>query len=239
MVLFKDAEDAVLHLNRKQVVAIDHVKETAKYDKIFREVSEPLTTLFIDKILRWNIRHIETLKDKLHTTRQREVDVIKRVTDSDGKQHIFHMEVQAGNDADMPIRMAEYYIMLHRIYKLPIRQYVLYIGKGTANMPRKLDLPNLHFEYPLISLNDLPHELFMSTDLKISMLAILGDLKGKDPKKVTKKIIELIKRGNVSTEEKKQQFMQLRTIAQLRPQYKIMEDIMLDTSTFFKIENDP
>ena len=48
---------------------------------------------------------------------------------------ILHVELQSGNHRDMAMRMAEYYLLLVRKYKVPVRQVVLYLGSRRMNMP--------------------------------------------------------------------------------------------------------
>src|SRR3546814_17472074 len=88
----------------------------------------------------------------------------------------------------MAERMADYYILLHRIHRLPIRQYVLYIGEGEANMPDRLELPGFSFHYILMSFSELPYELFIHAEhTEIQMLALLGNLANADSYEVTER----------------------------------------------------
>ena len=216
------------------------VQEVAKYDKVFREISKSFVSLFTEKILGWKVIAFEELKDKLHMTRQKEVDVIRKITDQDNKQHILHMEIQSHNDPEMPERMAEYYLLLHRIYGLPVHQYVIYIGEGLADMPNTLDLPRLRFDYTIISFSTLPFNLFMeSENAEIQLLALLSDLRGKDPKTITNKIVQGINQSSLSFQQKLKHINQLRVLVQLRSFENILEEIMLKVSTFFKVEKDP
>jgi len=157
------------------------------------------------------------LKDKLQVTRQKETDTLRKVTDSNGNTFIFHLEIQRKNETNMAVQMAHYWIMLHQVHKLPIRQYVLYIGPERMNMPDCLEMPNFSFRYTLMAFSDLPYELFIDSErTEVKMLAILGNMGDADPYDVTERIVRAIDRQPTPVGEKQKRINQLRIIAQLR-----------------------
>lgn len=62
--------------------------------------------------------------------KERKPDLLKKSTDSSGRVFILHIEYQVAQQAEMVYRMAEYYMMLHRKYKLPVEQFVFFLGGG-------------------------------------------------------------------------------------------------------------
>lgn len=48
--------------------------------------------------------------------------------------------------------MAEYYVMLTRKYKLPVQQYVIFLGKSKLKMATELQGINLSFRYNLLEI---------------------------------------------------------------------------------------
>ncbi|SEL41220.1 RpnC/YadD family protein [Parapedobacter koreensis] len=216
------------------------IAETALYDKLFREISPIFLTVFVEKVLGLDIVEYTELKDKLQMTRQKETDTLRKVTDRNGDTFILHLEIQRKNESNMAIQMADYWILLHQLYKLPIRQYVLYIGPERMNMPDRLDLPNFSFRYTLMSFSDLPYDLFINAEqTEIKMLAILGNLGNADAYEVTESIVRAIDREKAPVSEKQKRINQLRIIAQLRKFTPQLEKAMLKAASFFKEERDP
>ena len=197
-------------------------------------------TVFAEKVLGLDIIEYAELKDKLQMTRQKETDSLRKVTDRSGNTFILQLEIQKENEQGMAERMADYYLLLHRIHRLPIRQYVLYIGMGKADMPDRLELPGFSFCYTLMSFSDLPYELFIHVEQpEVKMLAVLGNLGETDPYVVTEGIVRDIDQRPISVNEKQKRINQLRIIVQLRNFERQLEVAMLKAATFFKEERDP
>jgi len=218
----------------------NRLTETAIYDKLFREISPVFLTVFAEKVLGLDIVEYSELKDKLQITRQKETDSLRKARDRNGDTFIFQLEIQKENEQDMPERMADYYILLHRLHRLPVRQYVLYIGPGKASMPDRLELPGFSFRYTLVSFSDLPYDLFIDAEhTEIQMLALLGNLANADPYEVTERIVRSIDRQPTPVSEKYKRLNQLRILSQLRNFTPQLEAAMLKAATFFKEERDP
>ena len=217
------------------------IRESALYDKLFREISPIFLTMFAEKVLGLDVVEYAELKDKLQMTRQKETDSLRKVTDRSGNTFILQLEIQKENDPYMAERMADYYLLLHRIHRLPVRQYVLYIGEeGAVDMPDRLELPALSFHYTLMSFSDLPYELFIHAEQpEVRMLALLGNLSGADPYEVTESIVRDIDKQSTPINEKYKRLNQLRIIVQLRNFTKELEVAMLKASTFFREDRDP
>ena len=120
------------------------ITEAAVYDKLFREISPVFLKVFVEKVLRLNIIEYTELKDKLQVTRQKETDTLRKVKDSEGNVFILQVEIQTSNNSKMAIQMADYWVLLHQIHKLPIKQYVLYVGHEPLSMPDRLEQPNFN-----------------------------------------------------------------------------------------------
>jgi hypothetical protein len=150
-------------------------RQSNKYDKVIRENAESLLPVIMKKVLLLNIFDSEEIPDDLQYTKERKPDVLKRVIDEEGNIFILHIEFQAYNDKDMAYRMAEYYVMLSRKYRIPVKQYVIFIGPDEANMPTEMDSENNKFSYEIIHLKDFDYHLFLdSDDPATKVIAILG-----------------------------------------------------------------
>ena|SRR5690349_11741858 len=68
---------------------------------------------------------------------------------------LFHLELQSRNDANMPLRMAEYCLrVLRKFGRLP-RQVLLYVGQAPFRMESELRGPDLLFRYQAVDVRDL------------------------------------------------------------------------------------
>jgi len=135
--------------------------------------------------------------------------------------------------------MAEYLVMLLRQYKIPVKQYVIYIGEGNVTMPTELTNENFFFRYNLIAISSIDYHIFLKSDnTEEKMFAILANF-GKDKaEKVIKEIvtdIALAAKGSLERERLKNQ---LRVLSQLRTLMSTNREIMESVSSFFKEEND-
>ena len=109
------------------------ITETAIYDKLFREISPVFLAVFVEKVLGLDIVEYTELKDKLQITRQKETDTLRKVKDRQGNVFILQVEIQTRNNPKMAVQMADYWVLLHQIHGLPIKQYVLYVGIRPMN----------------------------------------------------------------------------------------------------------
>ena len=216
------------------------ITETAIYDKLFREISPVFLAVFVEKVLGLDIVEYTELKDKLQVTRQKETDTLRKVKDSQGNVFILQVEIQTRNNPRMAVQMADYWVLLHQIHGLPIKQYVLYVGQEPLSMPNRLEQPDFNFRYTLLSFSDLPYDMFInSKQPEIKMLALLGELGGANPLNLTEDIVRTIDTLPEPVSSKESRLMQLRILIQLRKFESHLEVAMLKAATFFKEERDP
>lgn len=96
-------------------------KQGSQYDKIFKENIEAVIPGLMRKVLGITAVASEELPDDVLHTKERKPDVLKKITDDQGNIFVLHIEFQVSDEADMVYRMAEYFIMLERKYRLPLR----------------------------------------------------------------------------------------------------------------------
>lgn len=200
-------------------------RQTRQYDKIIRENLESTLPGLMERLLHIRAVRSEELPDDIQHTKERQPDVLKMIIDKAGRKYVLHIEFQAKNESEMAYRMAEYYIMLSRKYKMAVRQYVIYLGKERAAMPVELKLEQLNFAYRLINISQIDYRLLLGAgDPKSKMLAVLGDFNGQPPQQV----VEDIARQVLWTS--KEGFEELRHINQLRVLMKLrnLDDINLN-----------
>ena len=226
-----------------KITRVDKKKEgnrqVNQYDKILQENLEAALPGIIKNVLQINAVYSEELPDSLQHTRERKPDVLKKVIDDKGNTFVLHIEFQVKNDADMAYRMAEYLVMLLRIYRLPVKQFVIYIGEGNAEMPTVLINENSYFSYQLITLSSIDYRLFLnSANTEEKIFAILGSFGNDEPKMAITRIFNEVIQNTPSELAKERRKNQLRILGQLRNFTVLNIDIMESVSTFFKEEND-
>ena len=160
------------------------------YDKILKENIAALFLPLSEKYLGIRILSSRELPEKLQTTIEREPDFLKIVEDSGGKEFILHIEFQASNEPDMVYRMAEYRAILQRKYKLPVRQFVLYLGQKKLAMKSHLEPEEIISSFALSDARDFaPDQMLTSTVPEEIILSILGEYPKKDAVAVVQKIL--------------------------------------------------
>ena len=188
-----------------------------EFDRILKENIEAIFLPLLEKLVNFTIAQSFEIKDKIQTTLEREPDFLKRVIDGDGKEFILQLEFQTTNDPEMVYRMAEYYAIILRKYRLPVRQYVIYLGDPTPTMRtmlypeeqiRGFELYNIRaFSTDKILDSEIPEEI---------ILAILADYKKADAQRVIEKIIEKLQKATKSENELRRVIEHLLIIARLR-----------------------
>ncbi|MDR0792897.1 MAG: hypothetical protein LBE82_06280 [Chitinophagaceae bacterium] len=214
-------------------------KESKQFDKILQECIEDALPGIIKKVLNIIVAKSEELPDKIQHTIEREPDVLKKITDDKGEEFILQIEFQTTDEYEMAYRMAEYLIMLLRKYRLPVKQYVIYIGEEKSKMPNRLQSEMLDFRYHLISISSVDYRIFLrSKNPDEKIFALLGDF-GKEKAvtavaKIVKEIIESTQ-GDLEKARRKNQIRMLMNLRKFVSQVNIT-DMLKDIT--FKKEND-
>jgi hypothetical protein len=101
------------------------------------------------------------------------------------------VELQSGNDAAMPLRMAEYCLGVFRLFGRFPRQVLLYVGEAPLRMESELRAPDVWFRYRLIDIRELDGDrLIESDEVGDNVIAILAGLR--DHKDAVRRIVERI-----------------------------------------------
>lgn len=210
-----------------------------QYDKIFRENMEAAIPGLIATVLKINVAEAEEIPDDLQHTKERKPDFLKAITDTEGERFLLHLEIQTTDEPDMVYRMAEYFVMLHRKYRIPVRQHVLYIGPGQALMPVSLREGPLQFSYELIALSSVDYRLFLASNQPEKIiLSILADFAGQPPLMVIQQVVSRLREtapGDLAFNRYKNQ---LRVLSQLRKLKQLTNDMIGSISEFFREEDD-
>jgi predicted transposase/invertase (TIGR01784 family) len=204
-------------------------KQANQYDKIFKENIEAVIPGLMQNVLGITAISSEEIPDDIQHTKERKPDVLKKVTDNHGNTFILQIEFQVADESEMVYRMAEYYVMLERKYKLPVEQFVIFLGSSKPQMPTHLGSNRMKFDFSLISFADLDYQLFLkSGQPEEVVMGVLADFKGESPEKALQQIIERIEETAKGDFQLKKYFKQLRVLAQLRKFEKPLKELVMD-----------
>lgn len=215
-------------------------QQASQYDKIIKENLDVTLPVIIRDVLALDVCDSEELPDDIQHTKERKPDALKKITDSQGKSYVLHLEFQRSDDSEMVYRMADYYIMLLRKYKLTVKQFVIFLSEKNPKMPTNIVNEHLTFDFELIRLNDIDYKLFLrSENPEIKMLGILANYRSDSRYKVVKTIVDGIDKSLAQNLNKSRYFKQLRIFARLRTgvEQELLK-VMDSLGSFFKIEND-
>ncbi|MGB3617926.1 MAG: hypothetical protein WBA12_07385 [Catalinimonas sp.] len=78
------------------------------------------------------------LLGKLSRTLEREPDFVCVMRRPDGGHFLLHIEFQTADDPQMLLRVQEYHALLQRKLSLPVRHFVIYLGRHPPRMATQL-----------------------------------------------------------------------------------------------------
>ncbi len=187
------------------------------YDKIFREVLREIFPAVAQKVLGIPAGQYQPLPADLQYTSEREADQVWLVTPEAGDPFVLHCEFQTGNDKQMLPRMLLYYGFLYYQQKLPVYQFVLYVGKDKAQMDYEWKARNITFAYQLVDLKAFPYQTFLgSTRSEEVLMAVLADFGGEPAGVIAEKIVAKLGELARGQLELAQRTLQLVRLAVLR-----------------------
>jgi hypothetical protein len=172
---------------------------------------------------------IKWLNVEVPKVSNRRVDLLGELPDG----NLVHIELQARNEKDFPMRMGDYLFGIGLRYGRLPRQVVLYVGEAPLRMKDRVESPDASVRFHFFDIRDLDGEkLLASANVGDNVLAVLTRF-GEQPKAV-RRILDRIAAG--SPEEREQGFAELLILAKLRrlsgevkretENMPIMEDIM-------------
>ncbi len=214
-------------------------RQSSQYDKIFKENIEAVISSIMQNVLEITAISVEELPDDIQHTKERKPDTLKKITDDKGNTFVLQIEFQVKDEDEMVYRMGEYYFMLERKYKLPVKQFVIFLGADNPKMPTELERERLKFSYPLVSLSTLDYHIFLNSDKPEEIiLGILANFKGENPENAIKQILVRVKETTKGDFSLNRYFNQLRVLAQLRNLELNLKNAMDSIAEYIKEERD-
>ncbi|WP_442589277.1 hypothetical protein ACSBL2_24980 [Pedobacter sp. AW31-3R] len=207
------------------------------YDRIFKENIDVMLPSIAGNMLNMDILKEEGLPTDIQHTKERKPDFLKRVWNREGKASILHIECQTRPDPKMRFRMAEYYIMLLRKYEIPVKQYVLFLGKQEHQMETDIKMGNFEFNYSIKSFIDIDYNyLLNNSSAESKVFSILCNFNGDSLDVVVGRIIQGLREVTTGITYNKY-LNQLGILSQLRKNNNLFEIIMNYEPRFTKEYN--
>ena len=214
-------------------------RQSSQYDKIFKENIEAVISSIMQNILQITAVSMEELPDDIQHTKERKPDTLKKITDDKGNTFVLQIEFQVKDEHEMIYRMGEYYFMLERKYKIPVKQFVIFLGAENPTMPTELDREMVKFKFPLVSLSTFDYHIFLNSDKPEEViLGILANFKEENPETALKQIISRVKETTTGDFSLNRYFNQLRVLAQLRNLELNLKNAMDSIAEYIKEERD-
>ena len=158
-----------------------------------RRIAVDLATLLLD--LNIDPDSLELIETEARRIEARRTDLVAQVRSGDGQEFILHIEIQNNNHPRMPLRMLRYLTDIMLAHPgLPVRQYLIYIGRDTLAMPAGIDQDRLVYAYDVVDMRSLDCTELLSRDEPDALvLAILCDFGGRDPQVVINHILSRLR----------------------------------------------
>jgi hypothetical protein len=214
-------------------------RQSNQYDKIFKENIEAVISSIMQNVLEITAVSMEELPDDVQHTKERKPDTLKKITDDKGNTFVLQIEFQVKDEDEMVYRMGEYYFMLERKYKIPVKQFVIFLGTNKPTMPTELDRERLKFSFPIVAISELDYHIFLnSVKPEEIILGILANFKGENTESAIRQILVRVKETTKGDFSLNRYFNQLRVLAQLRNLELNLKNAMDSIADYIKEERD-
>ena len=161
-----------------------------------KRILKNLIRSFAKRLFGFSVAEVELLETQSQRVEDRRADLVAKVRLPDGETFILHVESQNGNESNMPVRMLRYLTdILLDFPGLPVRQYLVYIGREPLSMADGLNMPDFSYRYRVIDLRAVDCEVFLREDSPDAwVLAVLCDLGKRLPREVVHDILTRLQR---------------------------------------------
>jgi hypothetical protein len=184
---------------------------------------------------------LEEIPDDSQYTVEKKPDFLKKIkAEKPEDESILQIEIQTSDPKSMIKRMLIYYGFLYHDYGIPVKQYVLYIGKKRgAKMPTSIKHENLDFQFNLVNISDLDHNDFLySNRPEDVVIAILCDFKEKSAERIIETILMRLKLLSVDDLALGKYLKQLEILSNLRNLQALTIKKLSTMSFIYDLETD-
>ncbi|MFW5726737.1 MAG: Rpn family recombination-promoting nuclease/putative transposase [bacterium] len=188
------------------------------YDKSYKAFLEPRLSDILKRQGKISIRKTEAVSFEVQKLLERRPDFLLKCYDQQDEAFILHVEYQSSIDYEMAHRMHVYAALIHGKYKLPVRQFVLYVGSQRYNLEKtKVVGPDYYHSHDVWDIGRQDYEELLNSEYPEEvLLAIHSNFKGKTAEEVVRKIIQRLKSLAVNRQVLKRYVTHLAIISNLQ-----------------------
>jgi len=213
------------------------------YDRIIENIEAVILPLTEKLMGLKRPEKLENIPDDLQLTLERKPDFSRLATGQNGKRYVLHIEFQVVDDSNMVLRMQTYQALFQELHKLPVKQFVFYLGQKPPKMVYRISdlIPeeNNNFEFRLVNAQAYHYEALVDSQSPEGVIfAILGDFKNEPVEKIVNKVLYRLIETSPDKVKLQHYFQQLLVLAKLR---NLQEEILKQTEAMpieFDIKTD-
>ena len=160
-------------------------------DVVSKDLLKRITLDIARILLGLEVEQAEIVESSHPRVEERRADLVARMAGPAG-QFLLHIEVQNGNDGQMPCRMLRYRSDLClQCSDEDIRQVLLYIGKEPLRMASGLRQTGLDYQYEIVDMHRVDCARLLAEDSPDALvLAVLCDFQDRSPRAVIRYILD-------------------------------------------------
>lgn len=209
------------------------------YDHTFKQNIHEIFPALCKKHLGIDLAGSVDIKDKLNVTLERETDFLQIVTTTQGDEFIVHLEFQVADDQQMIHRMHFYWGLLRQKFKLPVKQYVIFIGRTVPTMRTVLPPDEMYKGFELLDVATWDYSKSLSSKVPEEIiLAALGNVEEKDMEGVLRQIILSLQKLTTSDKAFNKYLRQLFVLARLRSFTYTIKKILREMGVIYNVKED-
>ena len=199
-----------------------------QYDRIVKENIDKTVFSIAEKLFDLDVKWQSDVKDKIQTTVEREIDYLKKgILTKTNEEVMLQFEFETKASRIKLNRMLLYFALVYDKFKLPVKQFVIYIGKEKLpkKVKNKLEFDNLKYSFEVKDIRTIPYQTFLNSEsAEEVILSILCDFKDETPEAIIEKVFNrliLIKKDVLGISK---YIYQLRVLANLRNLHLLIEN---------------
>jgi len=150
-----------------------------------------------------------------------------------------HLEFESGNETYMNMRMLEYCSIIHRKFRKPVEQHLIFLGEKPSTMKNSIHFLDLSYEFKIHNLSEISYKNFINSnqpeEVILSILADRDDLSAEEIIQLILKRLIQLKKDSLAT----QKFIrQLEIISKLRNLQELTTKTIDNMSISYDITTD-
>ncbi len=209
-----------------------------KYDINIKDIFEKAGSHLIQTLLKKKIKKIQKLPQEIQIVKQIRPDFLAIIESDEGKL-IVQIEFQAQNDMTIPQHMFLTFSLLNMKYRLPVEQFVLWIGRGRCRIPSYFEVSSfftrVHHEFKIIDMKQISPEIFLKANKpEIILFSIL--CRTDDKNSLAKKIITKLLKLRIPKKDLLNYLLNLEVLGQLRNLKIDFKEVIKGMGTELKVD---